>query len=103
MLFGEKEMKNADMNEQATEVFRGRIDVDEFLRVDKSFRIVCTAYSIMLESLVALTSQPTEQQKRMILNMQADLRHKAGQMMKLSPSLKRKAEAHLEALDAEVK
>jgi len=76
-------------------------EIEEYLRLDTAFRTVCASYAIMCD---ALADEDTirERHKRLILNLSADLQHKARALMRLSPSLRRQAESHLDELRREV-
>lgn len=76
-------------------------ELDEYLRLDTAFRTVCASYAIMCDEL-ANESEIRERHKRLILNLSADLQHKAKALMRLSPSLRRQAESHLASLRKEV-
>jgi len=76
-------------------------EIEEYLRLDIAFRTVCASYAIMCE-LLAGEDTIRERHKRLILNLSADLQHKARVLMKLSPSLRKQAESHLAALRREV-
>ena len=105
-MFSKLTNENSEKNEQATNLkigLRTAEEIEEYLRTDSAFRVVCASYSIMLEDLVGEREFTSERTKRMILNMQADLRYKAQKLMKLSPTLKIRAEAFLNELKKEIR
>lgn len=105
-VFSKLTNENSEKNEQATNLkigLRTAEEIEEYLRTDSAFRVVCASYAIMLEDLVGEREFTSERTKRMILNMQADLRYKAQKLMKLSPTLKIRAEAFLHELKKEIR
>ena len=105
-VFSKLTNNNSEKNEKATRVkigLRTNEEIDEYLRTDSAFRVVCASYAIMLEDLVGEREFTSERTKRMILNLQADLRFKAARLMKLSPTLKTRAEGFLHELKKEVR
>jgi len=76
-------------------------EIEEYLRLDSAFRIVCAAYALMVTSLSQTTKLPNRE-SALVLNLSADLQLKAHKLMLQSPSLKRQAEAHLKLLRREV-
>lgn len=76
-------------------------ELDEYLRLDIAFRTVCASYAIMCNEL-AVENTIRERHKRLILNLSADLQHKAQALMRLSPNLRKQAELHLADLRREV-
>lgn len=77
------------------------LEIDEYLRLDGAFRVVCATYALMCDSL-AKKDRVSERDKRLILNLSADLQHKAKRLMQQSPSLSQQAAAHLQELWREV-
>jgi len=77
------------------------LELDEYLRLDNAFRVVCATYALMCDSL-SRRERVSERHKRLILNLSADLQHKARRLMQQSPSLKGQAEKHLAELWKEV-
>jgi N-dimethylarginine dimethylaminohydrolase len=76
-------------------------EIEEYLRLDTAFRTVCASYALMCDAL-ADKDGISERDKRLILNLSADLQHKARCLMKLSSGLRRDAESHLLMLRKEV-
>lgn len=77
-------------------------EIEEYLRLDGAFRVVSASYALMCDSLSEQDSI-SERDKRMILNLSADLQHKARSLMRLSPNLRKQSELHLLELRKEVR
>lgn len=86
-------------------------DMDEYLRVDASFRVVMAAYCTMLDrisesngnkSTRVTLSKMTDIQKKTIMNLLADARYKAKLLMGISPNLRRLAVKHIKKLQNEI-
>jgi len=76
-------------------------EIEEYLRLDSAFRIVCASYALMVSSLSKTTKLPNRE-SALVLNLSADLQLKAQKLMQHSPSLKKQAESHLKLLRREV-
>jgi len=86
-------------------------DMDEYLRIDSSFRIVMAAYCTMLDRVAEsngnkstrlAVSRMTDIQKKTIMNLLADARYKAKLLMGISPNLRRLAVKHIKKLQNEI-
>ena len=77
-------------------------ELDEYLRLDSAFRIVSGSYALMCGQL-AEKETISERDKRLVLNLSADLQAKARWLMQLSPSLRKQSESHLAELRREVR
>lgn len=75
--------------------------LDELIRIDASFRKASAAYCILVAKLMG-QDEISEVDRRQLLNLQADLIYKAEILMEVSPSLRRRAERHLDLLRREV-
>ena len=76
-------------------------EIEEYLRLDIAFRTVCASYALMCDALIEKDDM-TDRDKRLVLNLSADLQHKARSLMRLSSGLRKDAECHLANLRKEV-
>ena len=77
------------------------MELDEYLRLDNAFRMVSATYALLCDTL-SRRKKVSERDKRLILNLSADLQHKARRLMQQSPSLRGQAAKHLAELWKEV-
>jgi hypothetical protein len=78
-----------------------RDKLDELMRIDAGFRKSGAAYCILVSSLL-VKDDLDDVDRRVLLNLQADMIYKAEILMEVSPSLRARAERHLRLLRKEV-
>lgn len=88
------------LHEEAERLIQ-RDRLDELLRVDAGFRKSSAAYCILVAALLA-KEDIDDVDRRLLLNVQADMIYKAEILMEVSPSLRARAERHLRLLRKEV-
>ena len=87
--------------DETAEKLLQRDRLDELMRTDAGFRKASAAYCILVASLIA-KDDIDHVDRRLLLNLQADLIYKAEILMEVSPSLRARAERHLRLLRREV-
>lgn len=87
--------------DEKTETLIQRDKLDELMRIDAGFRKSSAAYAILVSNLLA-KEDLDDLDRRLLLNLQADLIYKAEILMEVSPSLRARAERHLRTLRREV-
>jgi hypothetical protein len=87
--------------EEKAERLIQRDRLDELMRVDAGFRKSSASYCILLAALMA-KDDLDDVDRRLLLNIQADMIYKAEILMEVSPSLRARAERHLRLLRREV-
>lgn len=87
--------------EEKAERLIQRDRLDELMRVDAGFRKSSAAYCILLSTLLS-KDDLDDTDRRVLLNIQADMVYKAEILMEVSPSLRARAERHLRLLRREV-
>jgi hypothetical protein len=75
--------------------------LDELMRIDSGFRKSSAAYAILVSALM-VKDDLDDLDRRVLLNLQADMIYKAEILMEVSPSLRARAERHLRLLRKEV-
>ena len=78
-----------------------RDKLDELMRIDAGFRKSSAAYCILV-SVLMVKEEIDDADRRVLLNLQADMIYKAEILMEVSPSLRARAERHLRLLRKEV-
>jgi len=78
-----------------------RDKLDELMRMDAGFRKSSAAYCILV-SVLMVKEEINDADRRVLLNLQADMIYKAEILMEVSPSLRARAERHLRLLRKEV-
>lgn len=87
--------------DETAEKLLQRDRLDELMRTDAGFRKASAAYCILVASLIA-KDDIDHVDRRLLLNLQADLIYKAEILMEVSPTLRARAERHLRLLRREV-
>jgi hypothetical protein len=78
-----------------------RDKLDELMRIDAGFRKSSAAYCILV-SVLMVKDDIDDDDRRVLLNLQADMIYKAEILMEVSPSLRARAQRHLRLLRKEV-
>ena len=75
--------------------------LDELMRIDSGFRKTSAAYCILVTQMIA-KDEMSNGDRKLLLNLQADMIYKSEILMEVSPSLRARAERHLRLLRQEV-
>lgn len=75
--------------------------LDELMRIDAGFRKASAAYCILVTQMIA-KDDLSNADRKLLLNLQADMIYKSEILMEVSPSLRARAERHLRLLRQEV-
>ena len=78
-----------------------RDKLDELMRIDAGFRKSSAAYCILV-SVLMVKDEIDDDDRRVLLNLQADMIYKSEILMEVSPSLRARAQRHLRLLRKEV-